>query len=576
MVWLQETDTGDRAELLLLPDEQSAWNRLAEHEGSCVAAQCVFQRRGQCFLYRARRQAESAHIVVVNHALLLSDLGTDGGVLPPYQHLIVDEAHHLEAEATRQFGFEITATTITAHLDALRGGASGTGRSATPAGALAELRARLNVTKGNAAREAKRHADEQAEPMTQAVADARQASALFFARLAAFVAQHGGESGAYDQRLRLTDELREEADWRDVEHAWDALHGPLLRIAEGLTTVLLALEAVGEELDGREDLLMELTLAQRANAEIRLHGNTTIARPDQTMIYWIAAGNGAERVSLNAAPLHVGPMLARTLFEQKRTVVLTSATLATETSFDFVRERLGLPTRAADREGKVAELRVTSPFDYQANALLYLADDIPEPGSPGYQKALNEALVNLCAGTEGRALVLFTSYSALQATYRAIKAPLERQGVLVLGQRVDGNPRQLLDRFRANPHAVILGAASFWEGVDVVGDALSVIAITRLPFAVPSDPVFAARSEGFDDPFADYAVPSAILRFKQGFGRLIRSTSDRGVCAILDRRVLSKRYGRGFIASLPPCTELRGPIADLGRDAAAWLAARKD
>ncbi|MGN6561923.1 MAG: helicase C-terminal domain-containing protein [Thermomicrobiales bacterium] len=576
MVWLQETDTGDCAELLLLPDEQSAWNRLAEHEGSCVAAQCVFQRRGQCFLYRARRQAESAHIVVVNHALLLSDLGTDGGVLPPYQHLIVDEAHHLEAEATRQFGFEITATTITAHLDALRGGASGTGRSATPAGALAELRARLNVTKGNAAREAKRHADEQAEPMTQAVADARQASALFFARLAAFVAQHGGESGAYDQRLRLTDELREEADWRDVEHAWDALHGPLLRIAEGLTTVLLALEAVGEELDGREDLLMELTLAQRANAEIRLHGNTTIARPDQTMIYWIAAGNGAERVSLNAAPLHVGPMLARTLFEQKRTVVLTSATLATETSFDFVRERLGLPTRAADREGKVAELRVTSPFDYQANALLYLADDIPEPGSPGYQKTLNEALVNLCAGTEGRALVLFTSYSALQATYRAIKAPLERQGVLVLGQRVDGNPRQLLDRFRANPHAVILGAASFWEGVDVVGDALSVIAITRLPFAVPSDPVFAARSEGFDDPFADYAVPSAILRFKQGFGRLIRSTSDRGVCAILDRRVLSKRYGRGFIASLPPCTELRGPIADLGRDAAAWLAARKD
>jgi ATP-dependent DNA helicase DinG len=321
---------------------------------------------------------------------------------------------------------------------------------------------------------------------------------------------------------------------------------------------------------------MELTLAQRANAEIRLHGNTTIARPDQTMIYWIAAGNGVERVSLNAAPLHVGPTLARTLFEQKRTVVLTSATLATEMSFDFVRERLGLPTRAADRQGKVAELRVTSPFDYQANALLYLADDIPEPGSPGYQKALNEALVNLCAGTGGRALVLFTSYSALQATYRAIKAPLERQGVLVLGQRVDGNPRQLLDRFRANPHAVILGAASFWEGVDVVGDALSVIAITRLPFAVPSDPVFAARSEGFDDPFGDYAVPSAILRFKQGFGRLIRSTSDRGVCAILDRRVLSKRYGRGFIASLPPCTELRGPIADLGRDAAAWLAARKD
>ena len=164
MAWLQETDSGDRAELLLLPEEQPAWNKLAEHEGACVASQCVFQKRGQCFLFRARRQAESAHIVVVNHALLLSDLGTDGGVLPPYQHLIIDEAHHLEAEATRQFGFEIDAARLVAHLDQIRPPAGargdGSGRGPRPAapsvGALAELRARLNVTKGAAAREAKK------------------------------------------------------------------------------------------------------------------------------------------------------------------------------------------------------------------------------------------------------------------------------------------------------------------------------------------------------------------------------------------------------------------------------------
>jgi Rad3-related DNA helicase/DNA polymerase III epsilon subunit-like protein len=574
MVWLQETESGDRAELLLLPDEQRAWNKLAEHEGACVASQCIFQKRGQCFLYRARRQAESAQIVVVNHALLLSDLGTDGGVLPPYQHLIIDEAHHLEAEATRQFGFEVDAARLNSHLDQIRppintrGDAGGRGATNTPAiGALAELRARLNVTKGQAAREAKRRVDETVEPVWRAAEEARGAGAIFFTRLAAFIAAHGTEGGAYDQRLRLLEELREGDDWEVVSGAWEALHGPLLRIAEGLTGVLLALDAVGEELEGREDLLMELTLAQRANAELRLHGSSAVGRPDPNMVYWIAAGN--DRVALHAAPLHVGPALARTLFDQKRTVVLTSATMATEGKLDFIRERLGLTGEA--REARVRELRVPSPFNYRDNALLYLADDIPEPGSPGYQKALNEALLTLCAATEGRALILFTSYSALQTTYRAIKGPLERAGVLTLGQRIDGNPRQLLERFRANPRAVILGAASFWEGVDVVGDALSVLAITRLPFAVPSDPVFAARGEGFDDPFGDYAVPHAILRFQQGFGRLIRSATDRGVCAILDRRVLSKRYGRGFVTSLPPCTEVRGPIVDLGQTALDWL-----
>ena len=574
MVWLQETESGDRAELLLLPDEQRAWNRLAEHEGACVASQCIFQKRGQCFLYRARRQAESAQIVVVNHALLLSDLGTDGGVLPPYQHLIIDEAHHLEAEATRQFGFEIDAARLNAHLDQIRppvstrGEGGGRGAASTPAiGALAELRARLNVTKGQAAREAKRRVDETVEPVWRAAEEARGAGAIFFTRLAAFIAAHGTEGGAYDQRLRILEELREGDDWAVVSGAWEALHGPLLRIAEGLTGVLLALDAVGEELEGREDLLMELTLSQRANAELRLHGSSAVGRPDPNMVYWIAAGN--DRVALHAAPLHVGPALARSLFDQKRTVVLTSATLATEGKLDFIRERLGLTSEA--REARVRELRVPSPFNYRDNALLYLADDIPEPGSPGYQKALNEALLTLCAATEGRALILFTSYSALQTTYRAIKGPLERAGVLTLGQRIDGNPRQLLERFRANPRAVILGAASFWEGVDVVGDALSVLAITRLPFAVPSDPVFAARGEGFDDPFGDYAVPHAILRFQQGFGRLIRSATDRGVCAVLDRRVLSKRYGRGFVTSLPPCSEVRGPIVDLGQTALDWL-----
>jgi DNA polymerase-3 subunit epsilon/ATP-dependent DNA helicase DinG len=252
------------------------------------------------------------------------------------------------------------------------------------------------------------------------------------------------------------------------------------------------------------------------------------------------------------------------LFAPLRTVVLTSATITTDGTFDFVNERLGLE--------RPVELIVPSPFDYERSTLLYLADDIPEPNAPGYNARLHETLIETCAATGGRALVLFTSHAALQQAARAMKAPLEDRGVIVLAQRIDGSPRQLIERLRHTDNVVVLGAATFWEGVDIVGPALSLLAITRLPFSVPSDPVFAARSELFDDPFGQYAVPQAILRFKQGFGRLIRSSRDRGVCAVLDRRVVSKRYGASFAQSLPECSVTIGSVYDLPGAAAELLA----
>lgn len=559
--WLPETATGDRAELLLLPDELPGWNQLAEHQHSCVPAQCPFYKRGQCFLYRARRDADSAHVVVINHSLLLSDLTTEGGVLPPYQHLIIDEAHHLEAEATSQFGLALDLGAVTEHLDALSkevvGGAD--------TGLLRAFRSRLGANEGQAAREALTHINDLEPAFNSAVTNARHESMGFFERIAAVVERHGaGAGGPYDRRLRLTAVLRESAHWRDVVLAWDALHAPLFVLGDALARLIRLLDSLGEELEDREDLAMELSLAQRVNADIRLTAGAAVEHPDANMVYWIASGMGRERVGLYAAPLEVGSRLVEALYETKRTVVMTSATLATAGSFAFINSRLGLD--------EPRELRVSSPFDYASNVLLYLTDDLPEPGAPGYQQGLNDAIVAACTATEGRALALFTSHSALQATYRAVKAPLERMGILVFAQRVDGNPRQILDRFRSNPKAVILGTSSFWEGVDVVGDALSLLLMTKLPFAVPTDPVFAARSELVDDPFGGFAVPNAILRFKQGFGRLIRGEQDRGICAILDRRVVTKRYGRAFIDSLPPCTVRRGPVHALGPEAAAWLA----
>jgi DNA polymerase-3 subunit epsilon/ATP-dependent DNA helicase DinG len=397
------------------------------------------------------------------------------------------------------------------------------------------------------------------------VPTARQAATALFARLEAFASEQAEATEQYDPRLRLTGASRQRGGWTAVEEAWEALSQPLAAVA----SVLAEAATLLERLDARavvdyETLVGDLAQAQRVQAELRLRLHGVIADPASTMIYWLEASRAARAVSLHAAPLRVSDTLASRLFADKATLVLTSATLTANGSFAYVRERLGLP--------EADDVRLESPFDFQRAALLFLADDMPEPGRPGYQRRLEQTLIAQGLATQGRTLVLFTSHSSLRATYAAIKGPLEARGILVLGQRIDGSPRQLLDRLRANPTSVVLGTASFWEGVDVVGEALSVLVIAKLPFRVPTDPVFAARSELFDNPFAEYAVPQTILTFKQGFGRLIRSRTDRGVVAVLDRRLLSKSYGAAFLASLPTCTVRQAAADRLPAAARDWLA----
>jgi DNA polymerase-3 subunit epsilon/ATP-dependent DNA helicase DinG len=263
--------------------------------------------------------------------------------------------------------------------------------------------------------------------------------------------------------------------------------------------------------------------------------------------------------------LDVAPLLQSDLYDSKRAVILTSATLTTAGSFGYLKGRLGLV--------EADELAVGSPFDYARSTLVAVPSDMPEPEQPLYQRVLHQTLQRLCLATEGRALVLFTSHTQLRAAWQAIQAPLAEKGILVLGHGVDGAPRrQLLNTFKSNPKTVLLGASSFWEGIDVVGDALSVLVITRLPFAVPTDPVIAARSELYDDPFNQFSLPQAILKFRQGFGRLIRSQSDRGVVVILDRRVVSKSYGKYVLKSLPNCQLKTTTVPEVPRLARAFLA----
>ncbi|MFW6125718.1 MAG: ATP-dependent DNA helicase, partial [Chloroflexota bacterium] len=291
--------------------------------------------------------------------------------------------------------------------------------------------------------------------------------------------------------------------------------------------------------------------------------DSVVFRPDDGMVYWGSQGERLQSVALHGAPLHVGAPLQRGLFSGKECVVLTGATLSTEGNFDFIEQRLSLS------DGK--RLLLDSPFDYRSLAMVWVPPDIPEPGQTGYRRAVEQSILDVSRAAGGRTLGLFTSHLALRSCYEAVYGALRGEGIVVLGQGIDGSTKRLLDAFRAEARTVLLATASFWEGIDVVGEALSVLVIPRLPFGVPTDPVFAARAELFDDPFNQYALPQAILRFKQGFGRLIRSKSDRGVIVVLDRRIKSRNYGTAFLNSLPSCEVRSGPARLLGREVSEWL-----
>jgi predicted DnaQ family exonuclease/DinG family helicase len=550
IAWLHQTETGDSAELHLSPDQRSYWIRLAEEEGACIPGQCVFHRRNQCFLFRARQEAEAAHIAIVNHSLLLSDLLASHSVIPTFRHLVIDEAHHLEAEATEQVGYTLSRGQA---IDLLHRVVT----ESEPLGISGSLGLTFRSIAGSSAPRARTIAQELQPKLLEAHAAARDGvSAIerLFNAFGDFMERYENDTGGYDRHTRITSAARRDPGWSQLEIEWDDAMQPLGKVIDALRTFDRALDDfTDEDLPTRPEMKTEFEVLEQDVEQFRSRMTELVSTPSNAMIYWLSRRPTTDETSGHAAPLHVGDILHDRLFRRCESLVLTSATLTTDGSFDYVRDRLSL--EHAD------ELRVPSPFDYASSALLAVVDDIPEPGEQGYQKRLQEALIQICRASGGRAMVLFTSHSALQSTYRAIKRQLEAHNILVLGQRIDGSPRQLIDRLKANPRTVLLGTNSFWEGVDIVGDTLSVLIITKLPFPVPSDPVFAARSEQFDDPFGQYAVPQAILRFKQGFGRLIRSAEDRGVCVVLDRRILSRRYGEAFINSLPSCEYQSGSLA---------------
>jgi DNA polymerase-3 subunit epsilon/ATP-dependent DNA helicase DinG len=556
LVWAATTATGDRAELSLRGGEPYIWSRVCAQAESCLGGQCPYQRRGHCFLYRARRKAEGAHLIIVNHALLLSDIATGSNVLPEYSHLIIDEAHHLENEATEQWGFEVGERDLGGYLNRL----SERVDREHYTGFLFEI---TNYFRGSKVPQAIRGDIEKlAQDMHIMVEACRDRVLEFFDVLWRFLEAHTEDQGEYERRLRLTSAVHIQPGWTRVELAWENLSLALGNIDAGLNRLHAMLEPLSDaKILDYENLMVELSSLIHRGGELRHRINSAVSQQEDEKIYWASLRGNI--LTLCAAPLHVGQVLEEDLFPEKECVVLTSATLSTEGNFEYIKERLGLRD--------AGELLLGSSFDYMGSAMVYIPEDVPEPGQPGYQQAVEQALIDICRATQGRALVLFTSYAALRASYGAIRAPLQGEGILVLGQGIDGAPRQLLQTFKTNPRSILLGTASFWEGIDVVGEALSVLVMARLPFSVPTDPVFTARSELFEDPFNEYAIPQAVLRFKQGFGRLIRSKSDRGAIVVLDRRIKSKYYGAAFLGSLPLCVVKSGPARHLPGEVVAWL-----
>ncbi len=550
LVWMQDGCNGDRGDLSLRAGEWNTWSRLSAQDEDCTSFRCASEMNGVCPYYRARRRAESAHILITNHALLIADANIENRVLPEYLNLIVDEAHHLEDAITEGLSRRIDEHLIIARLREIGAGRSSTlrellsaARSAVPAPELDKLERFVGNT------------EETLRIMNTKVRK-------YFRALHDFAASQ--DRGSRYQ-MRLLNSHRDSGSFANAQTAWKQLAEYFLAVADALSHLASALPRyepyqIPELVEYRSEILAQLHFLNALHDQLE---QFTI-EPDSNMVYAVTPGDKAEKLRIHISPLHVGPLMEEFLNQRKESIILTSATLRTQGNFDHIKERL-----YADHYETLA---LGSPFDYKRSTLVYVPDDMPEPNQrSAYQKMVERGIIELAAELEGRVMVLFTSYAQLRETSRAISPRLKLGDIVVYDQSFGTSREALLQSFKSTERAVLMGTRSFWEGIDIPGEDLSAVVIARLPFAVPSDPIFSARSESYEKAFQQYAVPDAILRFRQGFGRLIRSSSDRGIVAIFDKRVISKNYGSSFLESLPECAIRYGPLDNLPQTASQWL-----
>ena len=603
LAWLEGTEDGSRSDLPYVPS-RDVWEEVRSDTDACLRAKCPhFQ---ECHYQRARRAAAAADLLMVNHALFFSDLGvriatdnfSDAAVLPPYKRVIFDEAHHIEEAATTRLGSETSRVGILRALDRLERRGKGV---------LAALEAELAGETSSAT--AKRVRQRIGSRSRGRVEEARSALLALFGRVEPWAYGHGDGGSLRLGRPEASERGRGPEPSDDPEIA-ELLEGALALLGD----LRLELERVAAELGEREELrsaiegrLLDLTGLCRRLGTIDTALRLALVPDDDAhaRVRWLEVRKGGPRRRANlvfaTAPTEVGQILAEHLFERSESMVLTSATLAVNGSFSYIRNRLGLG-EAAEAQGAtlaladsasgpagataavgldVTEALVDSPFRYPSQSLLVVPADLPAPrggkGAGARHRAVAELVHSLAEVTGGGVLALFTAYGALRSVAAELRARGAEGRWPLLVQGEDDRSR-LLDAFARSGAAVLLGTSSFWEGVDVPGWPLRALVIDKLPFRVPTEPMTEARSELMrsrgGDPFLNLMVPEAAMRLKQGIGRLIRSRSDKGVALILDDRILAKRYGRGILEALPPMplvtgdwSEVRGRVADFLRSA---------
>jgi len=502
--WAYRSETGDRAELAELPEKLSFWRHIDARSDICIGQKCP--SFDPCFITRARQNALESDIVIVNHALFFADLALRdkewGQVLPDYSAVIFDEAHQIEDIAAQYFGAAVSSWQI----DDLLGDIS-----------------RLMLTDVEASRE-----------LTKASARVSKMAEGFWLNFSGVdprssITTFNGE-GRFVLRSEMFARRRRDGTYEATPagERYANLKTALDRLRGALYVVKSAPPEMEAIIRRTEQLIFDLEFI--------------VIGGEETFVYWCERrGRG---VFLQATPIDASGILNDRLFSTVETVVLTSATLTSANSFNFIRSRLGIE--------QAAELMAESNYDYEQQALLYLPPKMPDPRDAGFQTAAAGEIIKILNASRGRAFVLCTSYSQMQALREMVEFKIDYP-VLMQGE---GSRSGILDKFRTTPNAVLFATSSFWQGVDVRGEALSCVIIDKLPFAVPSDPVIGARQRYIDnhggDSFNGYSVPSAVIALKQGIGRLIRSATDRGVLSILDPRVVTKGYGQSFLRSLPP------------------------
>jgi len=548
VVWLSETQNGDEEELHFTPGGRDFWHTVESDTNSCLNRACPWFKK--CFYHRARNDANEADIIITNHSLLFTDIQAENRLLPAYKHLVIDEAHHFEEVAAKHLGIEIHYTTFLNSLLWLF--------KDSKSGQLPLLRTHLMKDSEKSENDAAawcRIIDDLYDQIIRVKENWDELVGLLYQMLGHLQV---GASEAGQKVLRIKAESYP-TQWQDMNGIENNIH--LL-----LTNILRTVEKLLQELRDADDELNIQSIATNLNGTVKdLYRHRDglrffMQQTNPNYVYWLEASPYFKEKSLQliCVPTDVSPMLQQYFFTVKASVIMTSATLSVDQKFDYTCRQMGLD--AIDHTQKFRALLLPSPFDYRKQALVCIPRDFPGikgmAGEAFFIANLLQSLQEVAIAMKGRMLVLFTSHKMLKLVHQGLKDPLMQAGILVLGQGVDTKNRsKLTQMFQENKNCVLLGTNSFWEGVDIPGDALSCLVIVRLPFQPPNHPIAEAKAEillkNKQNPFIKLSVPQAVIRFKQGFGRLVRSANDRGIVIIYDTRVIDTRYGGNFLYSLP-------------------------